>query len=110
MFVSIDWIKDYVDLSGVNTDELINKFTLGTAEIEGYEESNKFLEEIRVVEIVNIEKHPEADKLNLVKFKLSETETFQVVCGAGERESWFESTLCKDRRYFTRRLAWNLKK
>ena len=28
MFVSTDWIKDYVDLSGINTDELIKNLLL----------------------------------------------------------------------------------
>lgn len=82
MFVSIDWIKDYVDLDGVSKSDLVKKYTLGTAEIENVEEQNKFLSQIKAVEISKIEKHPEADKLNLVTFKVTETETFRVVCGA----------------------------
>ena len=34
MFVSINWIKDYVDLSGLDVKKLINSFTLATAEVE----------------------------------------------------------------------------
>ena len=56
MFVSIDWISDYVDLSDVNKDELLNKYTLGTAEIEGHEETNSHLKEITVAEITAIDK------------------------------------------------------
>ena len=82
MFISIDWIKEYVDLSGIEKKDLVEKYTLGTAEIENVEESNKHLSEIRVVQITNIEKHPEADKLNLVTFRVSEEESFRVVCGA----------------------------
>ncbi len=82
MYISIDWIKDYVDLEGISKDDLVKKYTLGTAEIESVQESNKYLAEIKAVEITNIEKHPEADKLNLVTFRLSESDTFRVVCGA----------------------------
>ena len=34
MLVSINWIKDYVDLDGCDIKGLINKFTLATAEVE----------------------------------------------------------------------------
>ena len=35
MKVSINWIKDYVDLSGIEVDEIVKRFNLSTAEIEG---------------------------------------------------------------------------
>ena len=34
MFVSINWIKDYVDLDGIDVKKLIESFTLATAEVE----------------------------------------------------------------------------
>ena len=34
MFVSMNWINEYVDLSGLNIEELIHRFTLSTAEVE----------------------------------------------------------------------------
>ena len=34
MFVSINWIKEYVDLEGLDIKSLINSFTLATAEVE----------------------------------------------------------------------------
>ena len=37
MKVSINWIKDYVDLSGIEVDDLVKRFNLSTAEIEGVE-------------------------------------------------------------------------
>ena len=35
MYISLNWIKDYVDLKGVNINKLLNRFTLSVAEIEG---------------------------------------------------------------------------
>ena len=35
MFVSMNWIKDYVDLEGQDIEKLIQRFTLSTAEVEG---------------------------------------------------------------------------
>ena len=34
MFISINWIKDFVDLSGLDINELIHQFSLSTAEVE----------------------------------------------------------------------------
>ena len=34
MFISMNWIKDFVDLSGLDTDRLIHQFSLSTAEVE----------------------------------------------------------------------------
>ena len=34
MKVSMNWISDYVDLSGLDLNDLIHRFTLSTAEVE----------------------------------------------------------------------------
>ena len=86
MKVSINWIKDFVNLDGISESDLINKFTLSTAEIEDVLYEGELLHKVKIVEITHIEKHPDAEKLNLVTFKLSENESFRVVCGASNVE------------------------
>ena len=34
MFISMNWIKDFVDLSGLDENKLIARFSLSTAEVE----------------------------------------------------------------------------
>ena len=34
MLISMNWIRDFVDLDGLDTNELIHKFSLSTAEVE----------------------------------------------------------------------------
>ena len=34
MFISMNWIGDFVDLSGLDLEALIHRFTLSTAEVE----------------------------------------------------------------------------
>ena len=34
MKVSINWIKDFVNLDGINIEQLISKFTMSVAEVE----------------------------------------------------------------------------
>ena len=83
MFVSINWIKDYVDLEGVDIKKLIESFTLSTAEVENeifFKGSD--LSGIVVAEIKSVEDHPESKKLHLLKVDAGNGELTDVVCGA----------------------------
>lgn len=82
MLISLDWIKDFVNLPDMKPDDLANDFTMTTAEVEEVTTTNKHLEVIRVAQIKSLRKHPEADKLNLVTFDYGGKETKEVVCGA----------------------------
>lgn len=83
MFLSMNWISDFVDLSGLDKLELINKFSLSTAEVENeifFKGSD--LEGIVVAEIKSVEEHPESKKLHLLKVDAGDGELTDVVCGA----------------------------
>lgn len=83
MFISINWIKDFVDLSGLDIDELIHKFSLSTAEVENeifYKGSD--ISGIVVAEIKSVEEHPESKKLHLLKVDAGDGKLTDVVCGA----------------------------
>ncbi len=83
MFLSMNWISDFVDLSGLDKLELINKFSLSTAEVENeifFKGSD--LSGIVVAEIMSVENHPESKKLHLLKVDAGEAELIDVVCGA----------------------------
>lgn len=82
MLISIDWIREFVPLPNFKAEDIYTRFTLSTAEVEGILTVDEHLEKIVVAEIISFEKHPEADKLNLVTFKISETDLRKVVCGA----------------------------
>lgn len=86
MLVSINWIREFVKIPNISPKEIYTKFTLATAEVEDVIKKGEHLDKIIAVKIIAIEKHPEADNLNLVTFKLSNTETKKVVCGAGNVE------------------------
>jgi phenylalanyl-tRNA synthetase beta chain len=82
MLISIDWIRDFVQVPNIPAKDIYTRFTLATAEVEGILTVDEHLEKIVIAEILSFEKHPEADKLNLVTFRISETEIRKVVCGA----------------------------
>ncbi len=83
MFLSMNWISDFVDLNGLDKVELINKFSLSTAEVENevfFKGSD--LSGVVVAEIKSVENHPESKKLHLLKVDIGEDELVDVVCGA----------------------------
>lgn len=83
MFLSMNWISDFVDLSGLDKMELISKFSLSTAEVENdifFKGSD--ISGIVVAEIKSVEDHPESKKLHLLKVDIGESELVDVVCGA----------------------------
>lgn len=83
MFLSMNWISDYVDLSGLDKRELISRFSLSTAEVENeifYKGSD--LSGIVAARIMSVEPHPESKKLHLLKVDAGDGNLTDVVCGA----------------------------
>ena len=83
MFLSMNWISDFVDFTGLDKLKLINQFSLSTAEVENeifFKGSD--ISGIVVAEIKSVEAHPESKKLHLLKVDIGEEELVDVVCGA----------------------------
>ena len=67
MFLSMNWIQDFVDLSGLDKLELIHKFSLSTAEVENeIFHKGSDISGIVVAEIKSVENHPDSKKLHLL--------------------------------------------
>jgi len=82
MLISLNWIKDYVNLDGIEVDELVKRFGLSTAEVEGVEYKGKNIENVVVAEILSVENHPNSQKLHILKVNDGSGAPVQVVCGA----------------------------
>lgn len=81
MYISMNWIKDFVDLEGIDVDVLINRFTLSTAEVEGVIKYGHDTNGVVVGKIEKVEKHPKSDKLKIVQVNIGK-EIVQSLCGA----------------------------
>ncbi len=81
MFVSMNWIRDFVDLEGEDIEKLIQRFTLACAEVEGIEYKGRDISGVVVGEILSCRPHPDSDHLHLLKVDAGD-EVFDVVCGA----------------------------
>lgn len=83
MFLSMNWISDFVDFTGLDKVELIHRFSLSTAEVENeifFKGSD--LSGVVVAEIKSVENHPDSKKLHLLKVDAGDGVLTDVVCGA----------------------------
>ena len=83
MFLSMNWISDYVDFTGLDKLDLIHRFSLSTAEVENeIFMKGQDLKGVVCAEIKSVEAHPESEKLHLLKVDIGEPDLVDVVCGA----------------------------
>ena len=81
MRISLNWLKEYVDIP-VDADELAHKMTMLGLEIEAIERPWSESAKVHVGEILAIEPHPDADKLVVCKTDVGQGQPLQIVCGA----------------------------
>ncbi len=82
MYISINWIKDYVDLDGIDIINLIqNRFTMAVAEVEGIQIKGENLSGVVTAKIIKVDDHPNSKKLHILKVDKGD-EIVEVVCGA----------------------------
>lgn len=83
MLISMNWISEFVDLSGLDKMALIRQFSLSTAEVENdIFHKGADVSGVVVAQIVNIENHPDSQKLHLLKVDAGDGQLTDVVCGA----------------------------
>ena len=80
MKVSLNWLKDYVDIQ-IGLKELVDLLTMAGLEVESSHPTGEGFEKVKVAEILTIQKHPNADRLSLVEVR-TEKERHSIVCGA----------------------------
>ena len=82
MKLSLDWIKDYVDLPEyTDLKKLAYDLTMDTVEVEDVEFLADRFDKMVVGVIEKIEAHPNADKLRVCEVNIGEEENKTIVCG-----------------------------
>jgi phenylalanyl-tRNA synthetase beta chain len=86
MRVPVSWLRDYVPLE-MPLAELAERLSVSTAEVEGIErrgvsDEGGNLGLFKVGKVLEAEKHPNADRLQLTKVDVGESEPRSIVCGA----------------------------
>ena len=75
------WLQEFFDKSidKINLGEVL---TMAGLEVDTIQDLSKLSNLIVVGEITNIEKHPDADRLNICKVNIGLEKTLKIVCGA----------------------------
>lgn len=81
MQISLEWLSEFVDLKGIEPELIAYELTMSGLEVEGIEHAGAKFSNIVTAQIMEINPHPDADKLKLVTI-CNGTETKTVVCGA----------------------------
>ncbi|UCB50492.1 MAG: phenylalanine--tRNA ligase subunit beta [Deltaproteobacteria bacterium] len=85
MRVSLNWLKDYVDID-MSAEDLAERLTMSGLEVEALEPLGQSLEEILVAKILSIRPHPDADRLFICDMDTGDGEV-PVVCSAPNLET-----------------------
>jgi len=82
MLLSLNWLKQYVDLpKNLTAKKLAADLTMTTCEVERVENLAEKFDSMVVGKIVELKAHPNADKLKIVMTDIGETKPAQIVCG-----------------------------
>ncbi|MBW2283496.1 MAG: phenylalanine--tRNA ligase subunit beta [Deltaproteobacteria bacterium] len=84
MIVSLNWLRDYVDIQ-LPPDEIGRLLTMIGLEVEGMEAFGRSLDSIIVSRILSVEPHPQVERLSVCRVDAGE-KSLSVVCGAPNLE------------------------
>src|SRR6185369_4004382 len=93
MKISLNWLRELVDLDGMDAGAIAAVLTQQGLEVEGIEAKGRELSGVLIAEVLGIRPHPSAEKLRLVRIRAGSREE-EVVCGApnvpppGNRVAW----------------------
>lgn len=81
MKVSEKWLRTWVNPEW-DTETLAEELSLAGLEVDGIEPVAPPFSKVVVGLVISVEKHPDADKLNVTQVDVGEDEPVQIVCGA----------------------------
>jgi phenylalanyl-tRNA synthetase beta chain len=81
MKFTLSWLKEHLD-TDASAQEIADKLTAIGLEVEEVSSPAEALAPFRVAKVLTAEKHPQADKLQVLSVDAGTGETIQVVCGA----------------------------
>ena len=81
MLISLNWLKSYVDID-VPVAELCDRMVMSGFEVESITDLSETMRNVVVGRIVKLEKHPDADKLQICQIDIGADEPVQIVTGA----------------------------
>ncbi|MEZ5735824.1 MAG: phenylalanine--tRNA ligase subunit beta [Novosphingobium sp.] len=81
MKFSLSWLKDHLETSA-SVEEIADTLNAIGLEVEGVEDPAERLAGFRIAKVLTADKHPDADKLQVLTVDPGDGQPLQVVCGA----------------------------
>ncbi|MBB6218249.1 phenylalanyl-tRNA synthetase beta chain [Anaerosolibacter carboniphilus] len=81
MFVPLKWLKDFVDIDHIEVRRLSEDLEMSGSKVEAVEVLGEEIDKVVVGKILEIQRHPNADKLLVTKVDVG-SEIVQIVTGA----------------------------
>jgi phenylalanyl-tRNA synthetase beta chain len=81
MKLPLGWLSEFVALDA-GLDELCRRLTVAGLEVESVERVSPGFSDVFVARVLQVERHPNADRLNLCEVDAGAVGRFRVVCGA----------------------------
>ena len=81
MKITFDWLKDHLK-TNLKEKNLLEQLTNIGLEVESVESLSAENESFKIAEIINAEKHPNADRLKVCDVSIGKKDLQKVVCGA----------------------------
>lgn len=81
MKVSVNWLRDYVDIN-LPVNELAEKISRTAVEIEGQSQPKGNMKNVVIAKVLSVEPHPDSDHMVITQIDAGEDEPIQIVTGA----------------------------
>ena len=79
MKFTIGWLKEHLNTKKKDS-ELIERLTDVGLEVESFENLNSDLDNFKVAKIINVQQHPNADRLRVCDVDIGQENNVKVVC------------------------------
>ena len=94
MKIAESWLREWVD-PDLDTEALAERLTMAGHEVDGIEREGEGLDGVVIAEVVDVGKHPDADRLSVCKVNDGSGDLVEVVCGAPNVVKGMKSPLAK---------------
>ena len=82
MRVSLQWLKDYIDLPTEDPIELGRAFDMLGHAVESIDILDVDWTSVLIGKVLTVEAHPDADKVRVTTVDVGQDEPYQIICGA----------------------------
>jgi len=81
MKIAESWLREWVS-PDLDTEALADRLTMAGHEVDGIVQEGVGLEGVVVAEVLEVDKHPDADRLSVCKVSNGSGDALEIVCGA----------------------------